>query len=175
MMMTIVLGSGVSPHSLSLDFYDLLGMVKSEYTSCFLCRPGAAGGGMVRIFPNLKLELRLSEALVLLIILDLRGLGRGLSPVSIFWVLLCGHIPLMTKGLFIDLSESHVMTKGQVLPRATHCINIQVQSCVLGLPTSLWPFGPRMMPSQVQLQALVDGAGNTDGHQEAEPQPCTDA
>lgn len=66
MMMAIVLRGGVSPHSLSLDFQDLLGMVKSEHTSCFLCGPG-----MVRIFPNLKLELRLFETLVLLILLDL--------------------------------------------------------------------------------------------------------
>lgn len=104
MMMAIVLGGGVSPHSLSLDFQDLLGMGKSEHTSCFLCGPGAAGGGMVRIFPNLKLELRLFEALVLLTLQDLQGLGRVLSPVSIFWVLLRGHIPLMIKGLFLDLN-----------------------------------------------------------------------
>lgn len=39
---------------------------------------------MVRIFPNWKLEIRLFEALVLLILVDLQGLGMVLTITCIY-------------------------------------------------------------------------------------------
>lgn len=107
----------------------------------------------------------------MLILLGLQGLGRILATVCIR--ILCSALwpyPSNDGSVSGSTSGSHMMTKCQALPGATHCIGIQSSLCV-GAPHL--PMAPspqpdaQPRPSARREQGIPQRSGATDGHQEA--------